>query len=134
MSSILDQIDRDASRFTPAAVTTQELYLAAAFGLFISPFLLAVALFVPFLGQISSVLALGLTLYWLKLRRSFLLFASWLIGLALFITCVFLFSYPLRYRLDAVLFFILGGGLPVTLAYIVTIGALIWRAVRPATL
>lgn len=131
MSSILDQLDRDASRFTPHATSRNEILLSAALGLFGFPFLLTVAMFVPFLGQLASLLAIGLTLYWLKLRRSYLLLLAWISGIALFLTCAALFSYPLRYRMDAVLFFLLGGGLPVTLVYLIGVGMLIWKAVRP---
>ena len=99
-------------------------------GLLGSPFLLTTFMFIPIFGQILGILAVGLTIYWLRLRRSPLLAVCWLAGVIIFVSAAMLLSYPLRQRMDLVMFFLLSCGIPISIAYVAIVAALIWKTVH----
>lgn len=130
----LSELDR-ASHIEQLRRSSQEgintdMKILFLMGLGFSPFLAMTFMFIPVLGQLLVGTGLIVTLYYFRLRRSWMLFLSWSLGALIAFGLTILAAHTLRGRLDVALFFLLALGLPLSICYLVVAGAMIWRFVN----
>lgn len=107
-------------------VTFYEVLLSYLLILVVSPFLTATFLLIPFLGQILVIGAVLLVIAYIYARRSFLLALTAIFAYFSFLIPMFGTIQHLKYKLEVVLFFLMAGGVPITMVFMLLVAGMLW--------
>ena len=107
-------------------VAMNELAAAGLVSFLCSPFLSAVLLMIPLIGQLLFVIALSLTLVYFYVRKSVGIILISLAAHAIFIISLFTIIQQVKHKVDVALFFMMATCIPITIFYCLLIAGRTW--------
>lgn len=91
-----------------------------------APFITAICLILPIMGQVVTILAVTMLGLYLYARRSWQMLFLVIFSYLVFLAPTLIFMQQLKYRLELVLFFLLAGGIPVSIIFTLVMAYKFW--------